>query len=66
MAIVATGPGIAYMSEEPGFILGLLRNFEDTKRVIIIRKSKQDRHRDGQKKQDKRTNNDLLNTYTSS
>jgi hypothetical protein len=25
MAIVATGPGIAYMSEEPGFILRLLR-----------------------------------------
>jgi hypothetical protein len=27
MAIVATGPGIAYMSEEPGFILRLLRRF---------------------------------------
>ena len=26
-AIVATGPGIAYMSEEPGFILRLLRRF---------------------------------------
>ena len=41
-------------------------DFEDTKRVIIIRRSKQDRHQHGQKKQDKRTNNDLLNTYTSS
>jgi hypothetical protein len=41
-------------------------DFEDTKRVIIIRKSKQDRHQNGQKKQDKRTNNDLPNTYTSS
>ena len=38
-------------------------DFEDTKRVIIIRKSKQDRHQNGQKKQDKRTNNDLPNTH---
>jgi len=27
MASVATGPGIAYMSEAPGFIFGLLRRF---------------------------------------
>jgi len=34
--------------------------FEDTKGVIRIRKSK-DRQHNGQKKKDKRTNNDLLN-----
>ena len=35
--------------------------FEDTKGVIRIRKSK-DRQHNGQKKRDKRTNNDLRNT----
>jgi len=35
--------------------------FEDTKGVIRIRKSKQDRQHNGQKKKDKRTNNDLQN-----
>ena len=34
--------------------------FEDTKGVSIIRKSK-DRQHNGQKKKDKRTNNDLQN-----
>jgi hypothetical protein len=34
--------------------------FEDTKRVIRSRKSK-DRHYNGQKKKDKRTNNDAQN-----
>ena len=34
--------------------------FEDTKVVIIIRKSK-DRQHNGQKKKDKRTNNDIQN-----
>jgi hypothetical protein len=38
-------------------------DFEDTKIVIIIRKSKQDRHQNGEKKQDKRTNNDLPNIH---
>ena len=33
--------------------------FEDTKGVIRIRKSKKDRKHNGQKKKDKRTNNDL-------
>jgi hypothetical protein len=35
---------------------------EDTKRVIRIRKSKNDRQHSDQKKKDKRTNNDLQNT----
>ena len=36
--------------------------FEDTKWVIKIRNSKKDRQKNGQKKKDKRTNNDLQNT----
>jgi len=39
----------------------LLKEFEDTKGVIKIRKSKNRQH-NGQKKKDKRTNNDLQNT----
>jgi hypothetical protein len=39
----------------------LLEEFEDTKRVIRIRKSK-DRQHNGQKKIDKRSSNDLQNT----
>ena len=35
--------------------------FEDTKGVIISRKSKKDRQYNGQRKKDKRTNNDLQN-----
>ena len=35
--------------------------FEDTKVAIRICKSKKDRQRDGQKKKDKRTNNDHQN-----
>ena len=35
--------------------------FEDTKEVIRVRKSKKDRQHNGQKKKDKRTNNDLQN-----
>ena len=35
--------------------------FEDTKRVIRIRKSKKNRQHNGQKKEVKRTNNDLQN-----
>ena len=38
-----------------------MEEFEDTKKVIRIRKSKKDRQRYGQKKKDKRTNNDLQN-----
>jgi len=37
--------------------------FEDTKGVIRIRKSKKDRQHNGQKKKDKRTNNDLQNIH---
>ena len=35
--------------------------FDDTKGVIRIRKSKKDRQHNGQEKKDKRTNNDLQN-----
>jgi len=35
--------------------------FEDTKGIIIIRKSKKDRQHNGRKKKDKRTNSDLQN-----
>ena len=37
--------------------------FEDTKGVIRIRISKKNRQHNGQKKKDKRTNNDLQNIY---
>jgi hypothetical protein len=36
---------------------------EDTKEVIRIRKSKKDRQHNGQKKKDKKTNNDLQNKH---
>ena len=41
-----------------------LEEFEDTKRPIRICKSLKDRQDNGQKKQDKRTNNDLQNIHT--
>jgi hypothetical protein len=37
--------------------------FEDTKGVNIIRKSKKDRQHNGQNEMDKRTNNDLQNIH---
>jgi len=37
--------------------------FEDTKGLIRIRKSKKERQHKGQKKKYKRTNNDLLNIH---
>ena len=37
--------------------------FEDIKGVIIIHKSKKNRQHNGQKKKDKRTNNDLQNIH---
>jgi len=37
--------------------------FEDTKGVVRIRKSKKNRQHNGQKKKDKRTNNDLQNIH---
>ena len=40
----------------------MLEEFEDTKGVIRIRISKKNRQHNGQKKKDKRTNNDLQNT----
>ena len=39
-----------------------LRKFENTKAVVRSRKTKKDRQYNGQKKKDKRTNNDLQNT----
>jgi len=41
----------------------LQEEFEDTKGVIRIRKSKKDRKHNGQKKKDKTTNNDLQNIH---
>ena len=40
-----------------------LDEFEDTSRVIRNRKLKKDRQQNGQKKKDKRTNNDLQNIH---
>ena len=37
--------------------------FEDTKEVIRIRKSKKDRQHNDQNKKDKKTNNDLQNIH---
>jgi hypothetical protein len=37
--------------------------FEETKAVIRIRKSKKDKQRNGQKKNDKKINNDLQNIH---
>jgi len=42
----------------------VLEEFEDTKGVIRIRKSKKDRQHNGQKKKYKRSNNDLPKHYT--
>ena len=39
------------------------KQFEDTKQVFRIRRSKKDRQHNGQNKTDKRTNNDLENIY---
>jgi len=39
------------------------QEFEDTKGVIRIRKSKKHRQHNGPKKKDKRTNNDLQNMH---
>jgi CRISPR/Cas system-associated protein Cas5 (RAMP superfamily) len=39
----------------------IYEEFDDTKEVIRIRKSKKDRQHNGQKKKDKKTNNDIQN-----
>ena len=44
--------------------MGYEEEFEDTKGVIRIRKSKKDRQRNGQKKKSKIANNDLHNINT--
>ena len=46
-------------------VLRSQEEFEDTKGVIRIRKSKKDRQHNGQEKKDKRTNNDLQNVTQS-
>jgi hypothetical protein len=43
--------------------LEVSEQLEDTKGVIIIRTSKKDKQHNGQKKKDKRTNNDLQNIH---
>ena len=43
--------------------VGMGNIFEDTKGVIIIRKSQVNRQHNGKKKKDKRTNNDLQNIH---
>jgi hypothetical protein len=40
-----------------------IEEFEDTKGVIRIRKSKKHRPKNGQKKKDKKTHNDLQNIH---
>jgi hypothetical protein len=44
-------------------VLIMLEEFEDTKGVIRSRKSKKDKQHNGQKKKEKRTNNDLQNIH---
>ena len=53
-------------SKQLNLYMNCQEEFENTKEVIRIRKSKQDRQHNGQKKKDKRTNNsnDLHNTCT--
>jgi hypothetical protein len=43
--------------------ISVREKFEDTKGVIIIRKTKKNRQHNGQKKKYKRTNNDLQNIH---
>jgi len=51
------------MNEEKiGKCLRQVEEFEDTKKVVRIRKSK-DRQHNGQKKKDKKTNKDLQNIH---
>jgi hypothetical protein len=49
--------------ESLNLIWKLKEEFEDTKGVIRIRKSKKDRQHNGQMKKYKRTNNDLQNIH---
>ena len=45
-------------------MLNLIKEeFEDTKEIIRIRKSKKDRQHNGRKKKDKMINNDLQNIH---
>jgi hypothetical protein len=41
----------------------MIEEFEDTKGAISIRQSKKNRKHNGQKKKDKRTNNDQQNMH---
>ena len=51
-----------YICVSRGIIIALSEDVEDTKGVIRIRKSK-DRQHNGQKKKNKRSNNDLQNIH---
>jgi len=52
---------VVYLDNKHIEIINNLQEFEDTKGVIRTRNSKKDRLCNGQKKIDKRTNNDLQN-----
>ena len=56
------GAGISLHINEK-FTNEKVEELEDTKKEIRIRKSKKDRKHNGQKKKDKRTNNDLQNIH---
>ena len=49
--------------KELWYLAMLKEDFEDTKGVLSIRKSKKDTQHNGQKKKYKRTNNDLQNIH---
>ena len=51
------------MFNAPIYIEMLQEEFEDTKEVIRIRQSKENRQHNDQKKKGKRTNNDLQNIH---
>jgi hypothetical protein len=49
--------------QKADFVKCFTEEFEDTKEVIRIRKSKKNIQHNGQKKNDKNTNNDLQNIH---
>jgi hypothetical protein len=50
-----------FFAEPTVLLVPITSRVEDIKGVIRIRKSKKDKQHNGQKKKDKRTNNDLQN-----
>jgi hypothetical protein len=62
--IIFIGTYIRILTYSRKLVIYLLKEeFEDTKRVIRICKSKKDRQHNGQKKKDKRTNNDIQDIH---